>query len=98
MTRVIFALGAAALLAACNTDATDQARADALAQSICVQRGIAPGDPNFDNCRHTLIANRSLIENSGGAMTSSGNAPPTGDITPNPYSTRPSRGVYGSGI
>jgi hypothetical protein len=99
MNRVIFALGAAALLAACNsnTDATERARADALAQSLCVQRGIAPGDPRYDTCRSSLVASRSLVETSG-AITSDGNAPPTGDITPNPYSTRPSRGVYGSGI
>jgi hypothetical protein len=100
MTRVIFALGAVALLAACNsnTQATDRARADALAQALCGQRGIAPGDPRYDGCRDSMTgSNRSLIDSSG-AMTSDGNVPPTGDITPNPYSTRPNRGVYGSGI
>jgi hypothetical protein len=99
MIRAIFALGAVALLAACNsnTQATDRARADALAQMVCGQRGILPGDSRYDACRNTLVGNRTLVDTAGG-MTSDGTVPPTGDITPNPYSSRPSRGVYGSGI
>ena len=99
MIRAIFALGAVALLAACNsnTEATDRARADSLAQTICGQRGILPGDSRYDSCRSTQVGNRTLVDTAG-AITSAGTAPPTGDITPNPYSSRPSRGVYGSGI
>ena len=99
MIRAIFALGAVALLAACNsnTQATERARADALAQTICSQRGITPGDSRYEGCRNTLVSNRGLVDTAG-AITSAGTAPPTGDITPNPYSSRPSRGVYGSGI
>jgi hypothetical protein len=47
---------------------------------------------------HSQLASRTLVDVPSGVLTSSGNAPLAGDITPNPYSSRPSRGVYGSGI
>ena len=97
--RAIFALGAAVLLAACNsnTDATDRARADALAQAVCGQRGITPGDSRYDQCRASITANRNLVDTTG-AITYDGSVPPTGDIIMNPYSTTPRRGIYGGGI
>jgi hypothetical protein len=99
MIRPILALGAVALLAACNSnmEATERARSDALAQAICTQRGIAPGDSRYDACRASLVGNRTLVESTS-AITYDGTVPPTGDITMNPYSTRPQRGVYGGGI
>lgn len=99
MMRSLLAVGAVALLAACNsnTDATDRARADALAQAVCGQRGIAPGDSRFEACRNTVTRNRSLMEDTS-ALTFDGSVPPTGDITMNPYSTHPQRGVFGGGI
>jgi hypothetical protein len=97
--RAILALGAVALLAACNsnTDATERARADQLAQSVCGQRGIAPGDTRYDACRSSVIRDRALVEDAG-VLTYDHSVPPTGDIQMNPYSTRPQRGIYGSGI
>ncbi len=99
MVRPIFVLGALALLAACNSNmqATDRARSDALAQAICTQRGIAPGDSRYEACRTSMLGNRTLVEGAG-AITYDGSVPPTGDITMNPYSSRPQRGIYGSGI
>jgi hypothetical protein len=99
MVRQIFVLGAVAVLAACNsnTDATDRARSDALAQTICAQRGITPGDSRYDACRNSSVANRTLVESTS-AITYDSSVPPTGDILMNPYSTRPQRGVYGPGI
>jgi len=100
MLRPILAVSALALLAACNSnmEATQRARSDALAQAICTQRGIAPGDSRFDACRTSLLSSRTLVESTS-ALTYDANAvPPTGDITMNPYSSRPQRGVYGSGI
>jgi hypothetical protein len=96
--RGIIACGALALLAACNSniEATERARNDQLAQSICGQRGILPGDSRYDACRASLTS-RSLVDTSG-ALTSDGTVPPTGDVPMNPYSSRPTRGVYGSGI
>ena len=100
MIRPILVLGAVALLAACNSniEATERARSDALAQAICTQRGIAPGDSRYEACRQSMIGNRTLVESTSALTSDSSLVPPTGDITMNPYSTRPVRGVYGSGI
>ncbi len=97
--RGSLSLCAVLLLAACNasTDATDRARNAALGQAVCAQRGIAQGDPRFEQCRTATTGPAPLIE-AGSPITSDGTLPPTGNVQMNPYSTRPQRGVYGAGI